>query len=161
MKTPHASADESWMDEALIWAKRARELGEVPVGAVLVQGDRLLAGAGNGPIGNTDPTAHAEIEVLRAGARAIGNYRLTGTTLYVSLEPCVMCLGAIMHARVARLVYGAPDPRFGALERLDPGRIGWVFNHDLVITSGIRSQEAILLLRGFFADRRLRETGAP
>jgi len=148
------------MDEALTWAERAREEGEVPVGAVLVLGGRLLVGAGNGPIGKVDPTAHAEIEVLRAGARALGNYRLTGTTLYVSLEPCVMCLGAIMQARVARLVYGAPDSRFGAIERLDPGKIGWVFNHNLEITSGVRAEEAKLLLRGFFADRRMRETDA-
>ncbi len=157
------SADEAWMGEALLWAQRARNQGEVPIGAVLVQGDRVLAGAGNGSIGQVDPTAHAEIEVLRAGARVLGNYRLCGTTLYVSLEPCVMCLGAIMHARVARLVYGAPDPRFGAIERLAPGRIGWIFNHDLAIVGGIRSEEAKQLLQAFFADRRARaeEASAP
>ena len=159
MITTRGSPDEIWMDEALGFARQAGDQGEVPVGAILVQGDRLLAGAGNRPIGQVDPTAHAEIEVLRAGARVLGNYRLTGTTLYVSLEPCVMCLGAIMHARVARLVYAAPDPRFGAIERIDPGQIGWIFNHELAITGGVRSEEATALLRGFFALRRMRGDG--
>lgn len=149
------------MGEALEWARRARAQNEVPVGAVLVLGERMLAGAGNGPIGNVDPTAHAEIEVLRAGARALGNYRLTGATLYVTLEPCVMCLGAIMQARITRLVYGAPDLRFGALERLAPDQIGWVFNHALEITRGVRGEEAQSLLRAFFVERRLRADTLP
>jgi tRNA(adenine34) deaminase len=146
--------DEAWMDRALDWAKRAGRAGEVPVGAVLVREGECLAGAGNAPISQMDPTAHAEIAVLREAARRMGNYRLGGTTLYVTLEPCVMCLGALMLARIGRLVYGASDLRFGALERLSPGQLGWVFNHHLEVTGGIRADPARLLLQEFFATRR-------
>jgi tRNA(adenine34) deaminase len=104
-------SDIDFMRLALEAARGAEAAGEVPVGAVLVQGDAVLAVAANRPIASQDPTAHAEIEVLRAGGRTLNSYRLTGTTLYVTLEPCVMCASAIIHARVARLVFGAWDPR--------------------------------------------------
>lgn len=146
--------DEGWMDQALDWARRAGSAGEVPIGAVLVRAGECLAAAGNAPIRQTDPTAHAEIGVLREAARRVGNYRLGGTTLYVTLEPCVMCLGALMLARIERLVYGASDPRFGALERLAPGQLGWVFNHHLAVTGGVRADPSRLLLQEFFAIRR-------
>ncbi len=146
--------DEAWMDRALEWAERARQAGEVPVGAVLVREGECLAAAGNAPISQADPTAHAEIGVLREAARRIGNYRLGGTTLYVTLEPCVMCLGALMLARIGRLVYGASDPRFGAVERLSSGQLGWVFNHHLTVTGGIRAEPSRRLLQEFFSIRR-------
>jgi tRNA(adenine34) deaminase len=149
-----AARDEAWMDQALDWAEQAGQAGEVPVGAVLVRDGACLAGAGNAPIGRTDPTAHAEIIVLREAADRTGNYRLGGTTLYVTLEPCVMCLGALMLARIGRLVYAAADPRFGAIERLSPGQLGWIFNHHLEITGGVRAEPAGRLLQEFFAIRR-------
>src|SRR5579863_2083493 len=113
MSLTHAD-DEKWMREALVLARMAEAAGEVPVGAVLVK-DGVIVGSGwNRPIGAHDPTAHAEVMAMRAAAKASGNYRLTGSTLYVTLEPCVMCAGALVHARVARLVFGAADPKTGA-----------------------------------------------
>ena len=113
--TAQSALDEKWMRLALEQARIAAADGEVPVGAVLTEGGRLLAAAGNHPIGRKDPTAHAEILVLREAARNMDNYRLPGTTLYVTLEPCVMCMGAIIQARVERLVFGAIDPKTGAV----------------------------------------------
>ena len=149
-----AAVDEQWMHLALEQATIAAAGGEVPVGAVLCVGNELIAAAGNGPIGLSDPTAHAEILVLRAAAGAIGNYRLTGTTLYVTLEPCLMCMGAIIHARVERLVFGALDPKAGAA--VSRYRIGSDdrLNHRLDITSGILAEECSTLLREFFRLRR-------
>jgi tRNA(adenine34) deaminase len=147
-------ADIDFMRLALEQAETARVGGEVPVGAVLVSGDRLIARGANRPIASNDPTAHAEIEVLRSGGRALGSYRLTDTTLYVTLEPCPMCAMAIVHARVRRLVFGAWDPRAGAA-----GSVTDIFalpglNHRVDVFGGVLMEECGLLLREFFADRR-------
>ena len=144
------------MRRALELAATAEARGEVPVGAVLVRSvDGAILGEGaNRPIETSDPTAHAEIEALRAGGRTLGSYRLTGTTLYVTLEPCVMCAGAIVHARVERLVFGAWDPRAGAA-----GSISNVFslpglNHRVDVFGGVLTEECGALLQRFFAERR-------
>lgn len=143
-----------WMDAALREACRGGETGEVPVGAVLIQDGVVLAAAHNQPIALQDPTAHAEILVLRAAGRQVGNYRFPEATLYVTLEPCVMCAGALLHARVARLVYGAPDPRGGGVESvyrlLDDPRL----NHRVKVVSGVRAEESQALLQEFFLARR-------
>lgn len=148
------SGDIDFMRLALEQANRARAAGEVPVGALLVSGDRVLAGGANHPIASHDPTAHAEIEALRSGGRALGSYRLTGTTLYVTLEPCPMCAMAIVHARVRRLVFGAWDPRAGAA-----GSVTDIFalpglNHRVDVFGGVLMEECGSLLREFFASRR-------
>ena len=147
-------SDIDFMGLALEAARGAQAAGEVPVGAVLVQGDSVLATGANRPIAGCDPTAHAEIEALRAGARALGSYRLNGTTLYVTLEPCVMCAAAIVHARVSRLVFGAWDPKAGAA-----GSTTNVFslpsmNHRVVVFGGVLMDETSRLLSDFFAARR-------
>lgn len=149
-----ASRDVELMRHALEQARRAAANGEVPVGAVLVQDDRIIAAAHNRPIATQDPTAHAELEALRAGGRALGSYRLTGTTLYVTLEPCVMCAGAIVHARVRRLVFGAWDPRAGGAGSLIdvlslPG-----LNHRVDVFGGVLMEECGALLQQFFVPRR-------
>ena len=139
---------------ALAAAAVGGEAGEVPVGAVLVRGGECLARAHNAPIAEHDPTAHAEIRVLRQAARLVGNYRLPGTTLYVTLEPCPMCVGAMIHARVARLVYAASDPRTGAAG----GALDLVshpsHNHRLLVTGGVEAERSAELLREFFRARR-------
>ena len=146
--------DIDFMRLALEQASRARVAGEVPVGAVLVGGDRVIAAGANHPIASNDPTAHAEIEALRSGGRALGSYRLTDTTLYVTLEPCPMCAMAIVHARVRRLVFGAWDPRAGAA-----GSVTDIFalpglNHRVDVFGGVLMEECGSLLREFFAERR-------
>ncbi len=147
--------DLSYMREALKEALKAFEIGEVPVGAVLVSPEgEILARAHNRPISLCDPTAHAEILVLREAARRIGNYRLLGTTLYVTLEPCPMCAGALVYARVKRLVFGAWDEKSGACGSLydlvrDPR-----LNHRLEVTEGVLADEARRLLQEFFRQRR-------
>jgi len=146
--------DEEFMRAALDAARGAAAAGEVPVGAVLVHDDRIIATGGNRPIAGCDPTAHAEIEVLRAGARAAGDYRLAGSTLYVTLEPCLMCAAAMIHARVQRVVFGAWDPRAGAAgSMLDafalPGQV-----HRVDAFGGVLDAECGALLREFFAGRR-------
>lgn len=146
--------DEKWMREALLLARQAEAAGEVPVGAVLVKDGILLGSGWNQPIGAHDPTAHAEVMALRAAAKSVGNYRLTGSTFYVTLEPCAMCAGAMVHARVARLVYGAADPKTGAagsvfdLTRTDK------LNHRLEVEGGVLAEECGGLLKDFFARRR-------
>ncbi len=144
--------DECWMQQALAQAERAQQCGEVPVGAVLLRGDELIAAVHNQPIASCDPSAHAEVAVLRLAARAQNNYRLPNTTLYVTLEPCMMCLGAIMHARIQRLVFAANEPRAGVLISrvlaLD------FFNHHLQVTSGVLAAESSDLLRQFFQQKR-------
>ena len=142
------------MQAALAAARGAEAVGEVPVGAVLVRDERIVATGANRPISGCDPTAHAEIEALRAGARAAGDYRLTGSTLYVTLEPCLMCAAAIVHARVQRVVFGAWDPRAGAAgSMLDafalPGQV-----HRVDAFGGVLDAECGALLREFFARRR-------
>jgi tRNA(adenine34) deaminase len=140
-------------------AERARELGEVPVGAVLVRDDEVISTGFNHPIGAHDPSAHAEMAALRAASIALGNYRLPGCELYVTLEPCIMCAGAIMHARIARVVFGAHDPKTGACGSVvDAFAIGNL-NHHATVTGGVLGDECASALRSFFADRR-RETKA-
>lgn len=143
------------MRQALEQARLAFSKSEVPVGAVLVdQNDQVLAAAHNQPISAVDPTAHAEITVLRQAAGRVDNYRLVDTTLYVTLEPCVMCVGALIHARVKRIVYGAREPKAGALASncrlLDDYR----FNHRIEVTSGVLEQPCAEILSAFFAHRR-------
>lgn len=148
--------DELWMTEALSLAREAGAAGEVPVGAVVVLGGEIIGRGFNQPIGHHDPTAHAEIMALRAAAARLDNYRLPGTTLYVTLEPCAMCAGAIMHARIARVVFGAPDPKTGVagsvLDLFGEARL----NHHAEITGGVLAPECGQLLSSFFAARRSR-----
>jgi tRNA(adenine34) deaminase len=142
------------MQLALEQAEQALRSGEVPVGAILVSGERVVAATHNRPIGARDPTAHAEIEALRAAGRALDSYRLTDTTLYVTLEPCLMCAGALVHARVRRVVFGAFDPQAGAAgSRLDAFRLGW-FNHRVDVFGGVLAERCGALLRTFFDARR-------
>jgi len=146
--------DEYWMRHALVLAQRAWEQGEVPVGAVLVQGDKVIGEGWNRPIGQCDPTAHAEIMALRQGGKILENYRLLDTTLYVTLEPCVMCAGAMVHSRITRLVYGAKDEKTGAAGSLldvigHPG-----MNHQIEIASGVLAEACATMLSDFFRMRR-------
>jgi tRNA(adenine34) deaminase len=151
---PQAVADLHWMQRALALAAQAAEQGEVPVGAVLVRNGELLAEGYNQPITAHDPTAHAEIVALRTAAAAVGNYRLPDTTLYVTLEPCTMCIGALIHARVARLVFAAREPRAGAvcsaLQLCDHSG----YNHKLSWSEGVLAAECSALLTAFFKARR-------
>ncbi len=146
--------DELFMRAALERALAAGASGEVPVGAVLVHGGAIVSSGGNAPIASCDPSAHAEILALRAGGRALGSYRLLDTTLYVTLEPCVMCAGAIVHARVSRLVFGAFDPRAGGAGSLTdvfalPG-----LNHRVDVFGGVLLEECARVLQDFFLQRR-------
>ena len=147
-------SDQDWMARALSLAQRAAELGEVPVGALLVRGQTCLAEGWNQPISARDPTAHAEIMALRTAARRAGNYRLPGSTLYVTLEPCAMCAGAIIQARVQRIVYGAGDSRNGACGTVFNVLQNPALNHRAEITAGVLADECAGLLRGFFRARR-------
>ena len=146
--------DEHYMRLALDEARTALHSGEVPVGAVLVRDGQTLSRGHNGPIAQRDPTAHAEVVVLRAAAREIDNYRLAGTVLYVTIEPCVMCMGALMHARVARLVYGAADPRVGAAGTVFDLASDSRFNHRLEVTGGVLEAECRSIIQEFFQSRR-------
>ena len=151
---PVAASDETWMRRALELAQRARGEGEVPVGAVVVL-DGTLAGEGwNRPISASDATSHAETEAIRAACRGLRNYRLNGATLYVTLEPCAMCIGAIFHARIARVVYGAPDPKTGAAGSVINLFAEHKLNHHAVVEGGVLAQECGEMLRAFFAERR-------
>jgi tRNA(adenine34) deaminase len=148
-------ADRALMAQAMKCARAAYDLGEVPVGAVLVgPGGDVLARSRNAPIASHDPTAHAEIVALRAAGEALGNYRLPGCTLYVTLEPCAMCVGALVHARIARLVYAATDPKSGACGSVFDLAASPHMNHRLRITGGVLADESAALLRRFFAERR-------
>ncbi|RFP19465.1 MULTISPECIES: tRNA adenosine(34) deaminase TadA [unclassified Duganella] len=146
--------DEDFMRQALEQAQHAWDLGEVPVGAVVVKDGVVIARGYNQPIGRHDPTAHAEIVALRAAAEALGNYRLPGCELYVTLEPCVMCSGAMMHARLAKVVYGATDPKTGAcgsvLNLFEQEQL----NHHTAIAGGVMADECGAMLKSFFAARR-------
>jgi tRNA(adenine34) deaminase len=146
--------DAGFMRAALEEAAAAGARGEVPVGAVLVLGEDIIATGGNSAVASHDPTAHAEIEALRAGGRALGSYRLTDTTLYVTLEPCVMCASAIVHARVRRLVFGAWDPRAGAAGSLTDVFALPQLNHRVDVFGGVLMEECGELLQRFFAIRR-------
>lgn len=153
-RNPKLETDERWLRHALTLAERAAAEGEVPVGAVLVMDEQIIGEGWNRPIAGNDPTAHAEIMALREGARTLNNYRLPDTTLYVTLEPCVMCAGAMIHARIARLIYGATDPKSGAA-----GSVANIFdtpyvNHRVAYQGGVLAEECGALLRSFFAERR-------
>ena len=147
-------SDIEFMRAALSEAREAAERGEVPIGAVLVLNDRIIARAGNRTISDCDPTAHAEIVALRAASKIIGNYRLLGATLYVTIEPCAMCCGAMIQARISRIVYGADDARAGAVHScfsvLDHPQL----NHHVATTPGILAEDSAAILKEFFSVRR-------
>jgi tRNA(adenine34) deaminase len=151
---PDMLTDSDFMHMAIEEARAAASSGEVPVGAVMVREGSVIARSGNRTIRDSDPTAHAEIIVLREAARALGNYRLAGTTLYVTIEPCAMCAGAMIQARLSRLVYGADDTKGGAVrtcfQLLSDPRL----NHRVEISSGVLAEECAALLQSFFASRR-------
>lgn len=149
-----AAGDENWMRRALELARKARDEGEVPVGALVVLDGRVVGEGWNRPISASDATSHAETEAIRAACREMRNYRLTGATLYVTLEPCAMCIGAIFHARIARVVFGAPDPKTGAAGSVTNLFAEPKLNHHAVVESGLLAQESAELLRSFFAERR-------
>lgn len=142
------------MAEALALAQAAQLRGEVPVGAVVVSDGAIVGRGGNAPIKESDPTAHAEIAALREAARALGNYRLPGCELYVTIEPCAMCAGAIMHARVRHLVYGARDPKTGACGSVVDLFANKRLNHHTTVTGGVAAEACAALLSNFFAMRR-------
>ena len=147
--------DEKWMQIAVHMAREAAKLGEVPIGAVMVGTDgKILSSGSNRTITDTDPTAHAEILVVRNAAMRLGNYRLTGTTLYTTIEPCVMCAGALVNARISRLVYGAADERFGAVDTKFGLCTSPDLNHRIDITSGIMADKCRALMQEFFRSRR-------
>lgn len=147
-------ADVHWMHRALAAAREAQERGEVPIGACLVINDRLLVSAGNRTRTDCDPTAHAEIVALREAARIIGNYRLTEATVYSTIEPCAMCAGALIQARVKRLVYGARDERAGAVESHFGICQASSLNHQVTVTAGVLETECRLIMQEFFRARR-------
>lgn len=152
---PAADTDLRWMHYALGLARHAEEQhGEVPVGAVLVQDGQLVGEGHNHNIGLNDPSAHAEIQALRDAGRRVGNYRFPGATLYVTLEPCAMCSMALIHARVARVVYGASDPKTGAAGSVFDTLISERHNHRVDVVAGVAAEEAGALLRAFFRKRR-------
>lgn len=148
-------SDESWMWQAIEMARKAEKLGEVPIGAVIVDADqKLLASASNRTIKDNDPTAHAEILVLRKAATRVGNYRLNGATVYSTIEPCAMCAGALVNARVARLVYGAADERFGAARSIFRICDNKKLNHRIEIAKGVLEEPCRRLMQDFFRERR-------
>ena len=142
------------MQRALELAQQAQALGEVPIGAVLVKDDQIIGEGYNAPIGQHDPTAHAEIMALRNAAQRIGNYRLLNTTLYVTIEPCVMCAGALVHARVREVVYGATEPRTGAMGSVFDILQSAKLNHRVEIRGGVMAQECAAIMQQFFKQRR-------
>ena len=146
--------DEKWMKVAINEANLAMNENEIPVGSVLVLNEKIIAKAHNQPIGNNDPTAHAEIQVLRKAGKQQKNYRLVGSTLYVTLEPCAMCFGAMVHARIERIVFGAKDPKTGVCGSCMNLNEANFFNHKISITSGILEKESSELLKLFFKSRR-------
>ncbi|MFY9726948.1 MAG: tRNA adenosine(34) deaminase TadA [Bryobacteraceae bacterium] len=148
------AADEEYMREALLLAALGAARGEVPVGAVVVMGGAIAGRGWNCPIERSDPAAHAEIIALREAAAAAGNYRLTGATLYCTLEPCVMCAGALVAARVERLVFGTRDLRFGGVRSKFRIADSGTLNHTVEIVEGVLAVECVELLRGFFGERR-------
>jgi tRNA(adenine34) deaminase len=148
------AADERFMREALVLALQAEQRGEVPVGAVLVSEGNVIGRGHNAPIGRNDPTAHAEVMALREAAQRVGNYRLDGTTLYSTLEPCAMCAGALVHARVKRLVFGTRDLRFGGVRGVFRIADSDLLNHRIEIVEGVLGPDCLALIRNFFAARR-------
>jgi tRNA(adenine34) deaminase len=154
MPPPSEEADAAFMELALAEARRASAAGEVPVGAVVVLDGRVIGRGHNQPIAANDPTAHAEIVALRAAARQMKNYRLPGAALYATVEPCPMCCGAALQARVARVVYGAADPKAGAARSLYRILEDVRLNHQVVVSGGIKSAECAALLTEFFREKR-------
>lgn len=150
-----SDADQHWMQHALELAKLAADQGEVPVGAVVVKDNEIIGSGANQPISNHDPSAHAEIVALRAAGQALQNYRLIDCTLYVTLEPCSMCAGAIIHARVGTVVFGAADPRTGAAGSVFQTLIDARHNHTVRVRGGLMANECSELLQRFFRERRL------
>jgi tRNA(adenine34) deaminase len=148
------SHDMEFMKAALDEAREAGHRGEVPIGAVVVLNETIVARAGNRTIADCDPTAHAEVNALREAAREIGNYRLLGTSLYVTIEPCAMCAGAMIQARIGRLVYGADDPKAGAVRSSFSILEHEKLNHRVDVTSGVLAEVSVELLREFFMARR-------
>ena len=148
------SLDEHFMREAQREAREALAAGEVPVGAVVVLDGRVVGAGFNQPIGRADPTAHAEIVALRVAAREVGNYRLTRATLYVTVEPCVMCVGAIVHARIGTLVYGASEPKAGAVRSAMRALDHPALNHRVEVIEGVLDEECGQIMQDFFRDRR-------
>jgi tRNA(adenine34) deaminase len=146
--------DIEYMHLAIVQAQAAALRGEVPVGAIVVLEDRILAAAGNRTITDCDPTAHAEIVALREAAQKAGNYRLTGASLYVTIEPCAMCAGALVQARIARLIYGADEPKGGAVRTCMQVLDAPALNHRVEVVSGVLAGEAVQLLQAFFSARR-------
>ena len=142
------------MEAALAEARRARDAGEVPIGAVIAVGHGIVGSGFNQPVGSGDPTAHAEIVAIRDAARRVGNYRLTGATLCVTIEPCLMCVGALVHARIATVVYGAAEPRSGAVVSTVRGGELPGHNHRFEVVTGIREEECRGLMQEFFRSRR-------
>lgn len=151
---------ETYMAEALRLAGEAAAAGEVPVGAVVVVNGDVVGRGFNRPATTNDPTAHAEIVALRDAASRLGNYRLTGATMYVTVEPCLMCVGALVHARVGSLVYGAPEPKAGAVDSTQRAHEHAALNHRMTIISGVRASECKALMQQFFKNRRA-STNAP
>ena len=145
---------ETFMREALALADEARLAGEVPVGAVVVAGGTVVGRGFNQPIGRHDPTAHAEIVALRAAASATGNYRLGDATIYVTVEPCLMCVGAMIHARIATLVFGTTEPKAGAIESTQRAHEHPALNHRLLVVSGVLAAECREVMQRFFEQRR-------
>ena len=145
---------DSFMREALAQADLAAAAGEVPIGAVVVLDGRVVGAGHNQPIGAHDPTAHAEVVAMRAAANAVGNYRLTGATLYVTVEPCLMCVGAMVHARVRTLVYGASEPKAGAVDSTQRAHEHPALNHRITVVSGVLAAECGQRLKQFFAGKR-------
>ena len=142
------------MREALALAATAAASGEVPVGAVVVVNGEIVGRGHNAPISGHDPTAHAEIAALRDAARRLGNYRLTGATMYVTIEPCLMCVGALVHARIETLVYGAPEPKAGAVESTQRAHEHPALNHRVMVVSGVLARECGEMVQRFFKERR-------
>ncbi len=154
-----SAGDETWMREAVAEAWLAGGRGEVPVGAVVVLDGAVVGRGSNQPIYGTDPTAHAEIVALRDAARTAGNYRLPGAALYVTVEPCLMCAGALVHARIARLVFGAAEPKAGAVRSVMRVLEHPALNHRVEVAGGVLEPECTALMRTFFAERRADEKG--
>lgn len=149
-----AAADIAFMQQALALARKAQDAGEVPVGAVVVKDGEVIGEGWNHPISAADATSHAEIEAIRAACRTLGNYRIPGSTIYVTLEPCVMCSGAILHARIARVVYAAADPKTGACGSVVDLFAEEKLNHHATVESGVLADESSTMLKTFFAGRR-------
>ena len=149
--------DQDFMRAALDRAREAQQQGEVPVGAVLVRDGQIVASAANRNITTNDPSGHAEILALREAGQVLGNHRLTGCSLFVTIEPCAMCAGALVHARLERLVYGASDPKAGAVQSVMQVLNHPALNHRMEVTAGVLAEECSAILQGFFRERRTKE----